>query len=300
MALTTTLADLSVLLVEPSHMQAGLVSRMLQHQGVGQVRVLERGDAALAAMAEVACSGLVVISSLYLPDMLGTELVSIMREDAALAAIPFILVSSETRPQVLEPVRQSGACSIVAKPFNEQQLSRALYAAADYLNPPEDVDLAEIGDLRVLLVDDSVASLNHLRRLLKELGIERIVEACNGKEAVGLLQDTTVDLVITDYNMPEMDGRELTEYIRTQSWQSSVPVLMVTSEQNMGRLAQSSGLGFRRFATSLRGRHDPQADQRILDAITRVTTRRPTMISASMTSSGSNSTSQRLAKAPVA
>ena len=237
MALTTTLADLSVLLVEPSHMQAGLVSRMLQHQGVGQVRVLERGDAALAAMAEVACSGLVVISSLYLPDMLGTELVTIMREDAALEAIPFILVSSETRPQVLEPVRQSGACSIVAKPFNEQQLSRALYAAADYLNPPEDVDLAEIGDLRVLLVDDSVASLNHLRRLLKELGIERIVEACNGKEAVGLLQDTTVDLVITDYNMPEMDGRELTEYIRTQSWQSSVPVLMVTSEQNMGRLA---------------------------------------------------------------
>lgn len=163
MALTTTLADLSVLLVEPSHMQAGLVSRMLQHQGVGQVRVLERGDAALAAMAEVACSGLVVISSLYLPDMLGTELVTIMREDAALEAIPFILVSSETRPQVLEPVRQSGACSIVAKPFNEQQLSRALYAAADYLNPPEDVDLAEIGDLRVLLVDDSVASLNHLR-----------------------------------------------------------------------------------------------------------------------------------------
>ena len=237
MALTTTLADLSVLLVEPSHMQAGLVSRMLQHQGVGQVRVLERGDAALAAMAEVACSGLVVISSLYLPDMLGTELVTIMREDAALAAIPFILVSSETRPQVLEPVRQSGACSIVAKPFNEQQLSRALYAAADYLNPPEDVDLAEIGDLRVLLVDDSVASLNHLRRLLKELGIERIIEAVNGKEAVALLQSTTVDLVITDYNMPEMDGRELTEYIRTQSWQSSVPVLMVTSEQNMGRLA---------------------------------------------------------------
>ncbi|HSG21986.1 MAG TPA: response regulator [Azonexus sp.] len=237
MALTTSLADLSVFLVEPSHMQAGLVSRMLQHQGVSEVKVFERGDAALAAMAEAGYAGLVVISSLYLPDMLGTELVAAMREDEALEAVPFILVSSETRPQVLEPVRQSGACSIVAKPFNEQQLSRALYAAADYLNPPEDVDVAEIEDLRVLVVDDSVASRHHLRRLLKELGIERITEAVNGKEAVALLQDTTVDLVITDYNMPEMDGRELTEYIRTQSWQSSVPVLMVTSEQNMGRLA---------------------------------------------------------------
>ena len=237
MALTTTLADLSVLLVEPSHMQANLVSRMLQHQGVRQVRVFDTAGAALAAMTEGVPTGLVVISSLYLPDMAGTELVAAMRADHDLETIPFILVSSETRPQVLEPVRQSGACSIVTKPFSEQQLSRALFAAADYLNPPEDMDAAEIESLRVLLVDDSLASRRHLRRLLEELGIERIIEAVNGKEAVAALQDAMVDLVITDYNMPEMDGRELTEYIRTQSWQNSVPVLMVTSEQNMGRLA---------------------------------------------------------------
>lgn len=237
MALTTSLAEISVLLVEPSHMQAGLVSRMLQHQGARQVKVVESASAALFAMSEGKADGLVVISSLYLPDMLGTELVAAMRADERLEAVPFILISSETRPQVLDPVRQSGACSIVTKPFNEQQLSRALYAAADYLNPPEDIDASEIEGLRVLLVDDSLASRNHLRRLLVELGIERITEAVNGKQAVELLQDTMVDLVITDYNMPEMDGRELTEYIRTQSWQNSVPVLMVTSEQNMGRLA---------------------------------------------------------------
>jgi len=237
MAMTTSLADLSVLLVEPSHMQANLVTRMLEHQGVIEVKVVDSAAAALAALTENAAVGRVVISSLYLPDMAGTELVAAMRGDPDLETIPFILVSSETRPQVLEPVRQSGACSIVAKPFNEQQLSRALYAAADYLNPPEDMDIAEVESLRVLLVDDSMASRNHLRRLLEELGIERITEAVDGKQAVNLLQETMVDLVITDYNMPEMDGRELTEYIRTQSWQNNVPILMVTSEQNMGRLA---------------------------------------------------------------
>lgn len=237
MALTTSLADISVLLVEPSHMQAGLVSRMLKHQGVRQVRALDTASEALAALTELAPDGTVVISSLYLPDMAGTELVTAMRADPDLETIPFILISSETRPQVLDPVRQCGACSIVGKPFSEQQLSRALYAAADYLNPPEDLDVAEIESLRVLLVDDSKASRRHLHRLLTELGIERITEAVNGKEAVALLQETMVDLVITDYNMPEMDGRELTEYIRTQSWQNAVPVLMVTSEQNMGRLA---------------------------------------------------------------
>ncbi len=46
-----------------------------------------------------------------------------------------------------------------------------------------------------------------------------------------------VDLVVTDYNMPEMDGRGLVDYIRTKSWQNSVPILMVTSESDEGRLA---------------------------------------------------------------
>lgn len=239
MSLTVTLADLSVLLVEPSQMQANLVSRMLESQGVRQLKVLDSGTAALAEMARMVneTEGLVVISSLYLPDMAGTDLVGAMRVDPYLECIPFILVSSETRPQVLEPVRQSGACSIVAKPFTEKQLSRALYAAADYLNPPDEIDSTEIEGLRVLLVEDSLASRRYLRRMLEELGIQRITEAENGKQAVAALQGTMVDLVITDYNMPEMDGRELTEYIRTQSWQHEVPILMVTSEQDQGRLA---------------------------------------------------------------
>jgi two-component system chemotaxis response regulator CheY len=236
MALTTSLADLSVLLVEPSQMQANLVTRMLEHQGIERVAVVASAAEALECLG-LESAGMVVISSLYLPDMAGTDLVTAMRLDPDLDHVPFILLSSETRPQVLDPVRQSGACSIVPKPFSEQQLSRALFAAADYLNPPQDIDVADLEGLRVLVVDDSVASRHHLRRLLEQLGIEQIVEAADGKQAVSVLQESMFDLVITDYNMPEMDGRELTEYIRTESWQAEVPILMVTSEQNMGRLA---------------------------------------------------------------
>ena len=92
-------------------------------------------------------------------------------------------------------------------------------------------------------MDDSKSARRHLSGLLEELNITHVFEAASGKEAVTLLQDTLVDLVITDYNMPEMDGRELTEYIRTQSWQNAVPVLMVTSEQNQGRLAAVAKAG---------------------------------------------------------
>jgi len=187
MALTTSLGALSILLVEPSLTQSALIERMLQHQGVRRVHSCAGGGEALAALAAQPAD--IVISSLYLPDMAGTDLVAALRADHRFEALPFILISSETRPQRLETVRQSGACSIVAKPFTEQQLARALFAAADYLNPPSELDNAEIEGLRVLLVDDSLASRRHLRRLLEELGIRRISEAENGREAVALLHD---------------------------------------------------------------------------------------------------------------
>jgi two-component system chemotaxis response regulator CheY len=52
-----------------------------------------------------------------------------------------------------------------------------------------------------------------------------------------LLDEVMVDLVVTDYNMPEMDGKALVDHIRTRSWLASVPILMVTSESDQGRLA---------------------------------------------------------------
>lgn len=235
MAVTLSFSDLQVLLVEPSHMQAQLVRRMLQNLGIEQIDVCDRASDALALMQKQPPS--VVISSLYLPDMPGTALVETMREDEELERVPFILISSETRPQVLEPVRQSGACSIVAKPFTEVHLARALNFVADMLAPEVALDASEVERMRVLLVDDSMASRRHIRRLLEGMGVHDILEAINGKEAVKLLADTMVDLVLTDYNMPEMDGKTLVEYIRTQSWQASVPILMLTSEQDQGRLA---------------------------------------------------------------
>ncbi len=233
--MSSSLSQLSILVVEPSTMQANMVRRMLEKLGATRIVQCSGGADALDQIAALPLP--VVISSLYLPDMSGTDLVAAMRRRTTTEATPFILISSETRPHVLDPVRQSGACSIVAKPFDEQQLARAVFAAADYLNPPADLDTADFERLRVLLVDDSGMSRRHLKRLLGELGVGRITEAENGFEAIHRLEETMVDLVITDYNMPEMDGRQLTEYIRTQSWQNEVPVLMVTSEQNQGRLA---------------------------------------------------------------
>jgi two-component system chemotaxis response regulator CheY len=236
MSLSGSLSSLITVLVEPSAMQAKIICAQLEELGLASAQVYGKGSDALAAMNQTPPD--LVISALYLPDMQGTDLVMAMRKRHALERAAFILISSETRPQALEPVRQLGVCGILPKPFSQQQLKTALSTTLDYLTQDED-DFVELDGeaLRVLLVDDSPSARKFMRRVLENLGIRQFIEAENGREAVVILADTQVDLVVTDYNMPEMDGQALVEYIRTQSWQNSVPVLMVTSEDNAGRLA---------------------------------------------------------------
>lgn len=236
MHLISSVADLSVVLVEPSSTQAHIVEHFLRDLGITQLQRASNGAEALSILHQAKPA--VVISAMYLPDMTGTELVYAMRADEDLEMVPFVLISTETRPQVLEPIRQSGACSIVPKPFTEKQLLTALRAVVDYLEPEGQLETpVDLESLKVLIVDDSPTSRKFLRHVLENLGIENFLEATNGKEAVTVLGETMVDLVLTDYNMPEMDGKALVEYIRNQSWQATVPVLMVTSESNMSRLA---------------------------------------------------------------
>jgi len=87
------------------------------------------------------------------------------------------------------------------------------------------------------VVDDSPLARKHITRVLRNLGISHIEQAENGRLAVDRVENEYFDLVVTDFNMPEMDGEALTRYIRERSAQKSIPVLMVTSEENESRLS---------------------------------------------------------------
>lgn len=236
-------SDLVVYLVEPSAVQQRAIVAGFHERGVRNIstfgsamEMLHRLDAEPPSL---------VASALYLPDMSGTELVQCLRENPESEHIPFILISSEIRPHVLDPVRQSGVCGILPKPFSPEQLQLALRATLDYLDESAalDVDGDDLESLRVLLVDDSPSARKFSRRVLENVGIRYFTEAENGREAIQILSSTMVDLVVTDYNMPEMDGLALVEFIRKESWQSTVPILMVTSESDVARLAAVEGLG---------------------------------------------------------
>lgn len=84
--------------------------------------------------------------------------------------------------------------------------------------------------LKVLVVDDSVTMRRIVINSLKTLGYTDYVEAADGKEAFDKLSaDASINFVITDWNMPNMSGLELTQAIRGDANLAETPILMVTT-----------------------------------------------------------------------
>jgi two-component system chemotaxis response regulator CheY len=86
--------------------------------------------------------------------------------------------------------------------------------------------------IKFLVVDDSLTMRRIVVNALKAIGYDSVIEAADGKEAFGKLQAEGADFVISDWNMPEMNGLELVKTIRSSSTLSDTPVLMVTTRGN--------------------------------------------------------------------
>lgn len=82
--------------------------------------------------------------------------------------------------------------------------------------------------IRALVVDDSGPMRAIVIRNLRTVGIEEIVQAADGAEALKLFRTSVFDVVITDFNMPQMNGLELVKKLRASG--SEVPILMLTTE----------------------------------------------------------------------
>ncbi len=83
--------------------------------------------------------------------------------------------------------------------------------------------------MKFLVVDDSPTMRRIVCNALREIGYTDVIEAGDGVDALEKLEQETVDFVITDWNMPNMNGLELTRTIRNHSRLSNLPILMVTT-----------------------------------------------------------------------
>lgn len=85
-------------------------------------------------------------------------------------------------------------------------------------------------DIKFLVVDDFSTMRRIVRNLLKEVGYSNVDEAEDGAIAIGKLKSTKFDFVVSDINMPNMNGFELLRQIRADAQLKDLPVLLVTAE----------------------------------------------------------------------
>jgi CheY-like chemotaxis protein len=82
----------------------------------------------------------------------------------------------------------------------------------------------------LLVVDDSATTRMLISLTLKKEGVYRIVEVSNGREAVDKLAAEPVDCVLTDINMPQMNGLDLINYIRSKHREPKLPIIVITTQ----------------------------------------------------------------------
>ena len=135
-----------------------------------------------------------------------------------------------------------GRTQMIRKPFDGEGLRKIIEQT---LNDQErdQQPMDGLSELRVLIVDDSAVARRHAQATLTRLGFAKFTLADDGSTAIEELEKASFDLVVTDYNMPQMDGQQLITYIRQVSNQRQVPIIMVTTEFDPQKLAAVYQLG---------------------------------------------------------
>lgn len=98
-------------------------------------------------------------------------------------------------------------------------------------------------NMRILVVDDFSTMRRIIKNLLRDLGFNNTSEADDGTTALPMLQNGSFDLLITDWNMPGMQGIDLLRSVRADPHLKALPVLMVTAEAKREQIVEAAQAG---------------------------------------------------------
>jgi len=117
--------------------------------------------------------------------------------------------------------------------------------------------------LRIMIVDDQPATRSLLKRMLKELQIQQVIELPDGREALDFLDlaPDMVDLVICDWNMPNLTGIELLRQVRSVGLE--IPFLMLTGRGDEGSVIEARDCGVSAYVLKPFSRDQLEAKLRI-------------------------------------
>ncbi len=231
-----------LLLVEDDDLQSGEIQKLIGNGDVHLTRVIN-GKEALKALAtkEFDC----VVLDLVLPDMDGVQLIETIRRDTSRRLPVIIHTAKDLNPADEAKLRNLVESFILKGPESHEQLfdETALFLHRFVERMPEEqrqiIEKARrrepgLAGRKVLIVDDDIRNIFSLTGVLEQHDIE-VLHAESGREGIAMLNETpSIDMVLMDVMMPDMDGYETMRQIRRNERFRKLPMIAITAKAMKG------------------------------------------------------------------
>ncbi len=221
---STDAREEKVLVVDDSKGARMVISKEMLSNGF-KVLIAENGKEALEMAKELKPD--IITMDVEMPVMNGFEACRKLKDDPVTREIPVVMISSNDSSETKGRGFEAGAVEFFVKPFKSGRLS-------DYIHMLLETKKISRRE-KVLIAEDSVTTRHILKYIFTKNGYNAI-EAKDGKDALRLTQKHKPDLIVTDCNMPVMNGFELTKEVKRIKETKHIPIIIltaITSQQDM-------------------------------------------------------------------
>ncbi|MCG8686248.1 MAG: response regulator [Desulfobacterales bacterium] len=168
-----------------------------------------------------------IITDVEMPGKSGIEMCRELKDDPATRAVPVLIISSFDSEEDIHKGFQAGAAAYLSK----DEVSNQIYTCTENLLSKSSFNSSKL----IMIVDDSIVIRHLVNTELSKAGY-RIIRASNGAEALAKLEFHTPDLILSDIDMPVMNGFEFCEAVQKDERFSSIPFIVMSSNSDRGHM----------------------------------------------------------------
>ena len=216
---------MNILAIDDSKLICNMLKNVLS--GAGHT-VTIAGDGKEGADLAASTQFDLVITDINMPEMNGLDLAQHLRGLDAYKTTPIIFLTTEASDEFKAKGKEIKGTHWITKPFSPINLMKLFNVIFRKMN--------------ILAVDDSRSIRNMVNNVLTGAG-HRVTVANDGNEALGLAMGAGFELIVTDINMPEMDGLELATELRKSDEYTSTPIIFLTTETSEEFKAKGKDIG---------------------------------------------------------
>lgn len=255
--MSTDYSEYTILLADDSASDRKVISNVLKRLEFKNIIEAENGIEAFSFIHQQKFD--LIITDLQMPKMNGLELLKTLKTSEEFGHIPIIVTSGNVDDETIKSAISLQANGFIKKPLIIDEVKSVIENI--FNNKKKKIN----PNSQILVVDDVASARKIARRFLKQLGFLNILEANSGRTAIKQVLTNSIDLILTDWCMPEIDGNELIKMLKTKDETKNIPIIMISSFSEKERILEATESGAKGFIAKPYGVNVLR--QRILDAL---------------------------------